>query len=422
MSTFTIPYGQGHLSFVLPDGLEAEVVTPRHTPAAPDPAAAVEAALDAPVGGVDLAQFRGVRSAAMAINDKTRPVPHGHLLPPLLRRLEELGLPPEAITLIIAIGTHPVMPPEEYPRVVPQEVLSRYRVLCHEGSKRENLVHLGTTSQGIPVWINHHFVEADLRIVVGNIEPHQIQGFSGGVKSAAVGLAGRDTINHNHAMLTDPRATLGRYADNPARQDLEEIGELIGVHFALNAILNGEKEIVHVIAGQPRAVMETGIPLSRAISQVAVAAPFDLVIASPGGHPKDINFYQSQKALAHAAGVARDGGTVILTAACPEGIGSPSYEVWMEGIHTYEEVFARFEREGFRVGPHKALLTARDAAHRRVYLVSEMAADVVRGLLLTPMDSIDGALATAVSDLPVDARVGILPRASSTIPYVGGQR
>ena len=310
------------------------------------------------------------------------------------------------------------MLPEEYPRIVSQEILARYAVVCHDADAREGLQYLGTTSRGTPVWINRQFLEADLRIVVGNIEPHQFQGFSGGVKSAAIGLTGRETINHNHALMTHRDAQLGRYAGNPARQDVEEIGALIGVHLALNAILNGRKEIVQVLAGEPRAVMRTGFPLSREICQVGVAAPFDLVISSPGGHPKDLNLYQSQKALAHAGLVTRDAGTLILAAACTEGTGSQSYEAWMEGVGSYEEVFARFEREGFGVGPHKAFQIARDAARVRVFLVSDMAAEFVRSLLLRPAASIDEALAIALPDLPPDARVGIMPRAASTIPYI----
>jgi nickel-dependent lactate racemase len=274
------------------------------------------------------------------------------------------------------------------------------------------------TVRGTPVWINRRFVEADLRIVVGNIEPHQFQGFSGGVKSAAIGLAGRETINHNHAMMTDARSKLGQYEGNPARQDVEEIGQAIGVHYALNAILNGQKQIVHALAGEPQSVMEMGIPLSRSVCQVAVNAPFDLVIASPGGHPKDINVYQSQKALAHASLVTRNGGVVILVAACPEGAGSRGYETWVAGMNSHEQVLARFEREGFCVGPHKAFQIGRDAARVQVFLVSDMAAESARALLLTPAGSIDEALALVLPDLPEGARVGIMPRATSTIPHL----
>ena len=421
MPELSIPYGERHLRFRLPAEVQAEIVAAPETPAAPDPLGAVEAALAAPVGGVCLAELHGARTAAIAINDKTRPVPHQHLLPPLLRWLEGLGLAPDAIRLIIATGAHPPMPPEEYPRILPEAILARYAVLCHHADAPERLRYLGTSSRGTPVWVNREFLEADLRIVAGNIEPHQFQGFSGGVKSAAIGLAGRETIDHNHAMMAHPGARLGRYAGNPARQDVEEIGQRIGVHLALNAILNGDKEIVRVIAGEPHAVMQAGMPLSRQLCQAAVAAPFDLVIASPGGHPKDLNFYQSQKALAHAALVTRDGGTVILVAACPEGAGSRSYEAWMEGVRSHEEVLSRFAREPFRVGPHKALLVSRDAVRLRVLLVSGMAPAAVRRLLLTPAAGIDEALAIALPKLPANPRVGIMPRAASTIPCLAGR-
>ncbi|MGD8750698.1 MAG: nickel-dependent lactate racemase [Anaerolineales bacterium] len=418
MIEFNLPYGKGNQTFHLPGGLAVEVVEPPEVEAPAAPLSLVEAALEAPLGGVRLSDLHDARSAAVAINDKTRPVPHQHLLPALLSRLEGLGLSPEAITLIIATGVHPVMPPAEFARVVPAELLARYPVLCHDADDNANLVHLGATSRGTPVWINRRFLEADLRLVVGNVEPHQFQGFSGGVKSAAIGLAGRETVDHNHALMIDPLTQLGRYADNPARQDVEEIGGMIGVHFALNVVLNGQKQIVHVITGDPRAVMEAAIPLSCQVNQAPVTTPFDLVIASAGGHPKDINLYQAQKALAHVALVTRAGGTVIVVAACPEGVGSQGHESWMRGVRSHEDVFTRFEREPFHVGPHKAYLVSRDAARVRTFLVSEMTPELVQRLLLTPAASVDAALGLAMPDLPADPRLGIFPRASSTIPYL----
>jgi nickel-dependent lactate racemase len=197
---------------------------------------------------------------------------------------------------------------------------------------------------------------------------------------------------------------------------VEEIGKAIGVHLALNAVLNAQKQIVHVLAGEPGAVMARGIPLCRDVCQVAVAAPFDLVIASPGGHPKDINLYQSQKALAHASLMTRDGGAVILVAACSEGTGSSSYESWMAGVRTHQQVFDRFAREPFHVGPHKAFLVSRDAARVQTLLVTEMAPALVRRLLLTPAASLEAALERVLPNLPGHARVGIMPWASSTIP------
>jgi nickel-dependent lactate racemase len=313
------------------------------------------------------------------------------------------------------------MSPDEFDETVPADLLGRYPVLCHDANASDCLTYLGETQRGTPVWINRHFVEADLRIVVGNIEPHQFMGFSGGVKSAAIGLAGVETIDFNHAMMAEDQARLGHFDDNPARQDVEEMGRLIGVHFALNAILNQAKGIVNVLAGEPAGVMREGIPLVRALYEVQVSAPFDLMIVSSGGHPKDINLYQSQKGLAHATLVTKEGGTIILVAACPEGAGSQSYERWMAGMTSYDAVFERFEREGFRVGPHKAFQIARDAARAQVFLVSHMPPDLVRRLLLTPAGSLEAAIALARDSLPPRARVGVMPWANATIPVPGTQ-
>lgn len=415
---FSLPYGQGHLQLELPPPWQADWIAPAPVAAAHDPAGAVIAALAAPVGGVRLEDLRGARSAAIAINDKTRPVPHDLLLPPLLARLEALGLPPAAITLLIATGAHAPLAAEEFKRVLPAAIMARYPVRSHDCDDEANLCYLGQTQRGTPVWMNRHFVEAELRLVVGNVEPHQFQGFSGGAKSAAIGLGGRATINANHALLRDPRARPCGYADNPMRQDVEEIGELAGIHFALNAVLTPEKALAHVVAGTPRAVMESAMPLARAIFEVAVVSPYDLVIVAAGGHPKDLNLYQAQKALAHASLAVKEQGLIILVAACPEGLGSREYERWMldQGPRSIPEVFARFEQEGFRVGPHKALLLARDVRRLRgVWLVSEMPPSLVQQVLLTPA-SLDEALRSALELLPSGARIGVMPVGNATVP------
>jgi nickel-dependent lactate racemase len=207
--------------------------------------------------------------------------------------------------------------------------------------------------------------------------------------------------------------------DNPARQEVEEIGRIIGVQFALNAVLNRKKEIISVLAGDPYMVMEKGVPISRRISQVQVDEQFDLIVASPGGFPKDINLYQSQKALAHASLITRPGGAVILVAACAEGTGSRSYEQWMDDVRSHQEALVKFEREGFQVGPHKAVQIALDAMRVKILLVSELETSFVRELLLTPAASINDALEIALVDLPADAKVGLMPQASSTIPFIG---
>jgi nickel-dependent lactate racemase len=418
MSEFHIPYGRTQLAVHLDDSFHTELLAPARVEPLADPVQAVRDALNRPVGGVSLAAFAKARSVAIAISDKTRPVPHAILLPPLLQALEQFGIPPGAITLIVATGVHAPMPQAEFAAILPADILARYRVISHDANATEELVSLGRTRLGTTVQVNRVFAQADLRLVVGNLEPHQFMGFSGGVKTAAIGLAGRDTINQNHARMLDPRSDLACYEDNPARQDVEEIGRLIGVHFALNAIISESKQIVRILAGEPEEVMRQGIPIVREIYQVTASAPFDLMIASPGGHPKDINLYQAQKALGHAARITREGGTIILVAACPEGTGSRSYEDWVTEIASHQAVLERFQREGFRIGPHKAFQIARDAGSHRVLMVTQMPPELVQKLLLTPCTSLESALAIALQGLSPSARIGILPWANASIPTI----
>jgi nickel-dependent lactate racemase len=416
MARYQIPYSRTTMSFSLPDGLRIDYLSPADFPAAKNPIQLVSKAIAFPLGSKKLSQFTGIRSVAIALNDKTRPVPHKYLLPPLLEELEQNGVKPEQIKLIIATGAHPVMPPEEYSRVIPPRILDRYLVKCHDASDEENLVFSGQTTRGTPVFTNKHFMRADLRLVVGNIEPHQFQGFSGGVKSAAIGLAGRRTINHNHSLMSDANAHLGIYEQNPARQDVEEIGQIIKVDFALNAILNENKEIIHVVAGDPRKVMQTGIPLARQVCQIKTEGNYDLVIASPGGYPKDINLYQAQKGLAHACMVTRPGGVIILAAACPEGSGSQAYETWMQGMRSFNQVIERFLSEGFQIGPHKAYQIARDASYARLMLLSDMPPGFVRSLLIDPVDNLQHSINEILQESRQVNKIAIMPRASSTIP------
>lgn len=419
-----IPYAKGKVSAELPEGWAVEMVLPRAQPAAADPASIVKAAVYDPLG--DVLPPRAGQTVAIAINDGTRPVPHEYLLPPVLAGMRHAGVRDEDVLFIIATGMHARMEPAAFRTILPEDVLETYRVVCHDAADEKKLRRLGETARGTPVFINSDYMAADYRIVIGNIEPHQFQGFSGGVKSAAIGLAGAETINRNHAMMTDPMAVLGEYARNPARQDVEEIGRMIGIDFALNAILSPEKRIIKALAGDPEAIMRQGIAEARRISQAPVTAPYDLMIASPGGHPKDINIYQSQKGLAHAASVTKSGGSLILCAACSGGSGNADYENWMmqPGIRTHQDVLEEFAREGFRVGRHKAFQISRDAARVHTTLVSDLDDGFVRELLLETGADLQRAIDRALEELPREARIGVMPAANATIPVLsaGGLR
>ena len=416
--SFKLPYGRTQRSFKFPQDSVIDVYEPVETPGTVDPKTEINGALDRLIDGGAFEQFRGAKRVSIAINDKTRPVPHDQILPPMLERLRLLGIPAENTQFFIATGTHTPVPDDEFERILPAEILEHYSVISHDCDETSNLVYLGVTSRGTPVWINRKFLAADLRVVVGNLEPHHFMGFSGGVKTAGIGLAGRDTINRNHALLMHPNARIGAFEDNPIRLDLEEIGRLIDIHLAVNVILNGKREIVRALAGSPLAVMQAGIPISRAITQTPVPHLYDLVIASAGGHPKDINLYQAQKAISHASLLVRDQGVIVLVAACPEGSGSAGFEAFMQDVHSPQEVFEKFQCEGFEIGPHKAFQIARDANRVRILALTELPAEKVRQFLLTPVKNPLEALEFAGKWLPPDPKIAIMPKATQTIPIL----
>ena len=417
-----LPYGHGSLQAHIPDQYDVELIDVPHTAPAADPLEVVDNAIQNLLGNISWSDFSGVESVGIAVNDKTRPVPHKYLLPPLLNHLNNLGISDEIVTFYIAVGSHPPMMPEEFIKTLPDLVIQRCKIISHDCEDDDSLVFIGNTSGGTPVWANRGFISSDLKIVVGNIEPHQFAGFSGGVKSAAIGLAGKKTISSNHSLMTQSGSIMGNYSNNPTRQDIEEIGKMMGVTLALNAILNHDKEIVHALAGTPAAVMETGIQLSRSVCQVKVSQTYGLVIASSGGHPKDINVYQAQKGLVPSSRITKPGGTLILVAACPEGSGSPHYQEWMQGMESFQAVKERFWQEGFRIGAHKAFLFARNASDLNLVFCSQLNEDLARSLLLIPCQDLQTAIDKALVDLPAGEKIAVMPHAATTLTALSEER
>lgn len=419
MHKFSLPYGQDQITVEMPEGLQVEILQPDPGDILADPDLSINAALTAPLGKQSWHDFTHAQTIGIAINDKTRPVPNPNPLQHLLNHLDDLGFEADQITLFVGSGTHPPMPVDELPRILDQAVIDRYRVIMHD-CDQSPVVDLGKTTYQNPIQINAEFYNCDVKISVGNIEPHHFMGYSGGVKTAAIGLASRATIEANHARLTHPQARTGVYHLNPLRQEVEEIGRKANLHFSLGTVLNEDKYILAAYFGEPAAVMGGAIPVVRRLFGVSVPQPFDLVIASPGGAPKDINLYQSQKALTHAARITRDGGWVILLAACPEGSGSQAYENYVADAKSHQAIVKHFQNGFFQVGPHKAMQIARDAVRVNVVLVSDLPPQTVKAWKLTPSTpGLANELIKWISSrLPEGARAAILPAATRTMTEV----
>lgn len=415
VAKYLLPFGKGKIECLLPENTSVDWIAPPLSKPLEFQEEAVRGAIKKPVSG-HLEDFRDVSSVAIAINDKTRPVPHNLLLPILIDELEAVGISASKITLFIATGSHQAMREDEFPTLLSKDILNRVKVISHNIDETDNFVDLGVTSRGTPIHVNKKYHQSELRIVVGDIELHHFAGFSGGVKSAVIGLGSRDSIQCNHIMLTDPSATIGIYEDNPLRQDIEESGEKIGIHFALNAILTEEKKIQAIFLGKPRDVMNKGIPFARQLSGVQKNREYDMVIASAGGYPKDINLYQSQKAISHARLFARQGGSIILAAECCEGAGSKAYEMFMQGVTTIPEIYEKFSKMGFVVGAHKAVQFARQLETHQIILVSMMAPELVKSLLLTPARNMEEAIGIASNRFDHNPSIAVLPYATGVYP------
>jgi nickel-dependent lactate racemase len=409
-----LSYDTATLEFSIPPGLSPYIIDPPIIQPISNPVLAVINALKSPIFDINIPVLRPGQTVAIAINDKTRPVPHDILIPQLLDFLQKIGVPPEQITFYISTGTHSPMPAEDFSKIVPVEFITKYQIVSHDCDSQKDMQYIGTTKHGTPVHVNKGYYNTDIKIVVGNIEPHHFMGFSGGVKSAAIGLTSRLTINSNHAHLIDANSKAGNLENNLCRIDVEEIGQMIGIDYALNVILNTNKEIVHVLWGKPVDVMEHGVNLSRDISSVMVPHLFDCVVASAGGYPKDINLYQAQKALTNAAFITKDGGDVYLLAGCREGAGNSSFENFLKDAPSPTKVMKRFGKMGFKVGPHKAYQIAKIAARVNIHLLSMLQPELAKKCMFTPFTIED--LDIVLSSFENTKLLAIMPHAVVTIP------
>ncbi|MGI9859944.1 nickel-dependent lactate racemase [Moorella naiadis] len=417
MALIKIPYGQGYLTGELPGKIKVQEVAPREVAGVPDAAAEVRRALEQPIGNRGVEELRGARQVVIVVSDLTRPVPNEIILPVLLEKLNAIGINDEQITILVGAGLHRPAPPEEFPQIVGPAIAARVKVISHDAYAPGILQQVGVSSRGTPIWINRNYLEADGRILIGMIDPHQIVGYSAGAKALVIGCGGEATIRANHAHLVEPEATLGRVEGNPAREDIDEIGGLVGINLIINVVLNSHKEIVRAVAGHYLAAHRAGVAVARQVCEVSVPEMADLVIASPGGFPKDINLYQAQKGLAHAARVVKEGGVIILGAECREGAGEDRFLAGMQAGSTPEEVITAFHENEFQMGQHKAFLWCRSLVRARVILVSNGVDDkLARVVMVRKAPDLQAAIDMALQELPGAKVATIMPKANSTIP------
>lgn len=321
-----LAYGRTGLDVAFPDA--AEVIAPHEQPPLADPPAAVRAALRAPLAGPPLAGLaaRGQR-VAIVTSDLTRPVPNELLLDALLETLHASGVAVEDVLIINGTGMHRGNTPAELAAMYGEEIVRRYRIVNHDSRETSALREIASDPRGEPVLIRSDYLDADLRIVTGFIEPHLFAGYSGGGKGVMPGIAGRETVmsNHSASMVGHPNATFGISDGNPIFEEMRRFALLAGPCFLLNVTMDAEQRVTGVFAGELVAAHDAGIEHCRRQAIVEIDEPYDIVVTSNGGYPADLDLYQSVKGIAVAARALRPGGHLILAAECIEGVGHGEY-------------------------------------------------------------------------------------------------
>ena len=351
---------------------------------------------------------------AVVTSDITRPMPTAKVMPALLDELYAGGVRPEDITLVFALGSHRPQTDEEHRKLAGERAYAEIRCV---DSDPNDCVSYGVTSRGTPVDITRVVAEADRRICLGNIEYHYFAGYSGGAKAIMPGVSTRAAIQANHSRMVLPECCAGALETNPLRMDIEEAGAMVGIDFILNVVLSEHKEILKAVAGDVTKAYRAGCAFLDTLYRKELAEAADIVLVSQGGAPKDLNLYQTQKALDNAKHAVKDGGVIILIGSCREGLGERTFEEWMTAAPTAHSLIERIQRE-FKLGGHKAAAIAMVLERAEVDLVSELDDDFVRSLFLVPQPSAQAALDHAFAKLGPDARVLSMPYGGSTLPKV----
>ena len=412
-----LPYGKTDVCVRVPARNLLGTIEPKDRAAAPDQKAEVERALKEPIGTKRLLEIAKPESkVAIVVDDATRKAPSERMLIPVLAELNEAGVKDENVTVIFGCGTHRAVKPEEATELLGAEALKRVKTISHCCTDSD-LVYIGTTkTYGNKVRVNRAFAEADVRILLGDVNYHYYAGYGGGRKSVLPAISCGETIQHNHAMLVNPNARTGILEGNPIHIDMTEAARLAKVDFIVNVVENKKGEIVKAFAGDVEAAFLEGVKLVDEMYQVTIDRRADIVVVSAGGYPADMNLYQAYKGLDNALDAVKRGGVIILVAECLEGHGNQVFYEWMTRLGDVKAV-EKEVRRNFIMGGHKALYLLKALQNHPIILVSSMPDFYATSIFkLKTARAVNDALNEAFKIAGSASRVWAMPQGSYTLP------
>jgi len=413
---YSLKYGEGKIKFALDSAQVAEELKIKECVPLENPEQAILEAIRNPIDTKPLGQIvKPGETVVFIVNDPTR-VANSHVfMPILLDELNRAGIPDKDMYIVFALGTHRPMTEEEIIHEVGPAVAKRVRMYNSDSRDESQFSYFGTTSRGTPVSFNKLVVEADHIVCTGSVVHHFFAGFGGGRKAMLPGVAYYETIRKNHSMMFDADAVIGKLEGNPIYHDQVEGVQMCRPSFLINAVLNEKKEFLKIFAGDFVTAHKEACKFVDTVYGAEIESPADLVIATCGGYPKDINIYQLQKTMDNAWCAVKEGGIVIILGECREGSGSELYEKTMRENDTADKVEESL-RANFQIGAHKAYAVTRLMKRAEFILVSSLKPELAKSLLFTPAKDIEEALAMAFDKLGPNPRIIVMPQGSLTVP------
>jgi nickel-dependent lactate racemase len=416
-----LDYGASGLEVDLPQE-RVTIIEPVFRPALADPRSALVTALRAPLGRPPLRDLlRRGQTVAISVCDITRAQPRQEMLAALFEEMPDI--PAGDITVLIATGTHRANTPAEVEKMLGADIARRYRIVNHDSRDRSSLAYVGKTTTDVPVYLNRAWIEADIKITTGFVEPHFFAGFSGGPKMVAPGLAGLDTVLvlHDARRIGHPNATWGVTEGNPIHDDVRDIARLVGVDFAVDVTLNRQQKITAVFAGDLLAEHRAACEAASRDAMRAVESPFDVVLTTNSGFPLDQNLYQAVKGISAAAKVVKPGGTIICAAECRDGLPAHgSYGQVLASQPSPEKLLAMINSPGYSTPDQWQVQIQAQVQIKATVMVKTLGLtpDAVRAAHFQPVEDVTAAVRDAMAAAGPDATLCVLPQGPQTIPYL----
>ncbi len=364
-----------------------------------------------------------IKSVCIVVSDATRPVPSHLILKALLDELYDYGIYYNQIVILIATALHRPSREEELERILGKDIKDKIKVIDHIATDMDSLVNLGETSDNIPILINKHYFNADLKILTGYVEPHFFFGFSGGRKSIAPGIIGEETIlaNHSAKNIASPYARFGVYKENPLHKNAIEITKKVGADFIINVCINQNHEIVKVASGDLGKTHEMLVLYQLKHIFKIIIEPYDIIVCGNGGYPLDLNLYQAVKSMAIGEMAIKEGGTIIAVNECADGIGigqDQFRESIFSGMSPKEIHKKILEKDIIVPDQWEIQILARILMKAEIYVISKLKKDEIGNIGLKYAESVEEAIKLSLKKHGSKAKILILPNGPQILPLL----